>query len=146
MHFHVFMSTAVGVLQRVTTLWAQIAFDINPVMLFDFAAQLVRNQVQRLLVHRTVFDGVNRAFIGSGPLFEPALEHVNDGRLTTADWSHQQEDALAHFETLRSRFEVLDNSGDWFFDAKELSGKEFVGEYLVLSALVEPFDTRGMNH
>src|ERR1043166_6396192 len=106
----------------------------------------MRNQVQRLLVHRTIFDGVNCALVDSGPIFQPALEHIDDGRLTTADRSHQQEDALAYLEALSSRFEILDNSGYWFFDAKEFGGKEFVGEYLVLSALVEPFNAGGMNH
>src|SRR5689334_15464827 len=115
-------------------------------MFFDFAAQLMRNQMQRLLMHRTVFNGVNCAGLVPGPIFQPALEHVDDGRLTTADWSHQQQDALAYFETLSRGLEVLDNSGDWFFDAEELAGKEVVGEYLVLSALVKPLNACGMNH
>src|SRR5262249_8686266 len=146
MHFHILVTATVSVFECVTTLRAKIAFDVNAVMFLDFAAQLMRDQVQRLLVHRTVFDGVNCARLDSGPIFQSALEHVDDRRLTAADWSHQQEDTLAYFQTLGSRFEVFDNSGNWFFDAKEFAGKEFVGEYLVLSALVEPLNAGGMNH
>ncbi len=89
-------------------------------MFFDFRAQLMRDQMQRFLVHRAVFDGVNRAALIRGPSFKPALEHVDDRRLASADRSHEQQDAFPHFQTLRGRFEILDDPGYGFFDAEEL--------------------------
>ena len=74
--------------------------------------------MQRLFVHRAVFDRVNGARFGARPFFEAALEHVDDRRLTAADWSHQQQDAFAHFKTLGRGLEVLDDSGDRLFDAE----------------------------
>ena len=115
-------------------------------MFFDFRAQLMRNQVQRLFVHRAVFDCINCAAFSLGPIFKPAFEHVDDGRFTTADRSHQQQDSFAYFETLCRGFEVFDNSRDWFFDAEEFGRKEVVGEDFVLSAFVESLDASRMNH
>src|SRR5689334_5530788 len=146
MDFHVFVTPAVSVLQGITALRTKITFNVNPVMLFDLSAELVRNEMQRLFVHRAVFDSVNRAGLDLGPIFQPTLKQVDNGRLAAADRSHQQKDALAHFQTLGGRFEVLDNSGYGFFDAKEFMGKEVVGENLVLSTFVEPLDAPGMNH
>src|SRR6185436_4519684 len=40
MHFHIFVPAAVSLIQRVTTLRAKIAFDINAVMFLDLRAQL----------------------------------------------------------------------------------------------------------
>src|ERR1041385_8691980 len=111
MNFYVFMTATISVVQRIPTLWAEIAFNIDPVMLFYFAAQLVWNEVQRLFMHRAIFDCIKCAGLGSGPVFEPAFEHVHNRRLTTADGSHEQQDAFAHLETLSSRFEVLDYPG-----------------------------------
>ena len=146
MHFHVLVTPAVSVLEGITTLRTQIAFDIDAVMFLDFSTQLMRDEMKRLLVHRAVFDGVNCARLIPGPIFKPALEHVDDCRLASAYRTHQQQDALAHFEALRGRFEILDNPGYGFFDAEEFVGKEVVGENLVLSAFVQPLDARGMNH
>src|SRR6185295_3972209 len=140
MNFHVFVTAAVSFLQGVATLRTKVALDINSVMLLDLAAQLVRDQMQRFLVHRTVFDRVNCARLVRGPIFEPALEHVDDGRLAPADRSHQQQNAFPHFETLCSRFEILDDSGDWFFDAEKLRGEEVVGKNLVLRTFIQPLD------
>src|SRR5215218_2344016 len=106
----------------------------------------MRNEMQRFLVHWAVFDGVNRAALSPGPIFKPALEQVDNGRLAPTDRPHQQQDSFAHFETLCGRFKILDEPGYGFFDAKEFLGKEVVGENLVLSPFVEPFDTGGMNH
>src|SRR5690349_13026549 len=106
----------------------------------------MRDEMQRLFMHRTVFDSVNRACLGLGPIFKAALEHVDNRRLASAYWPHEQQDALAHFESLRRRFEILDNPRDGFFNAEELGIKEFVGENLVLSAFVQPLDAAGMNH
>src|ERR1041384_1615058 len=115
-------------------------------MFLDFRSQLMRDEMKRLLVHRAIFDGVDGAGVIPGPILQPALEHVDDCRLTTTDRSHQQKNALAYFETLCGRLEVLDNSGDGLFNAKQLVGKEIVGEYFVLSAFVQPLNARGMNH
>src|SRR5215213_537841 len=106
----------------------------------------MRDEMKRFLVHRAVFDGVNGTPLSHGPLFKPPLEHVDNGRLATAYGSHQQQDSFAHFETLRGRFEILDEPGYGFLNAEEFVGKEVVGEDLVLSAFVQPFDTGGMNH
>src|SRR5215213_7235930 len=106
----------------------------------------MRDEMKRFFVHRTIFDSVNGAALTFGPIFEPALEHVDNGRLAPTDRSHEQQDSFAHLETLCGRFEVLDNPGYGFLDAEELVGKEVIGENLVLGAFVQPFHTSGMNH
>src|SRR5690349_20321401 len=146
MHLHVFMASAVSVLQRITTLRAQITFDIDAVMFLDFTAQLMWDEMQRLFVHRTVFDGINRAGLDFGPIFKAALEHVDNRRLAAANRSHEQQDALAHFESLRRRFEILDDPRDGFFNTEELGVKEFIRDNFVLGAFVQPLDAGSMNH
>src|ERR1044071_2201899 len=127
MHFHIFVTSAITVLERITTLWTEIAFDVNAVMLLDFRTQLVRYEMQRLLVHRTVFYGVNFPSLSLGPIFKATLEHVDDRRLASAYRPHEQQDTLADFESLRRGFEIFDNPCYGFFDAEELAGEELVG-------------------
>src|SRR5215212_4528583 len=106
----------------------------------------MRYEMKRFLMHRAVLVGVNCAALSLGPIFQPALEHADNSRLATTYRSHQQQDSFAHFETLCGRFEILDDPGYGFLNAKEFVGKEVVGENLVLSAFIQPFDTGGMNH
>src|ERR1044072_4619754 len=115
-------------------------------MFLDFRSQLMRDEMKRLLVHRAIFDGVDGDGLITGTILEPALVPVYDCRLSSSHRSHEQKNALAHFEALCGRLEVFDNSGDGLFNAKQLVGKEIVGENFVLSAFVQPLDSCGMNH
>src|SRR5215204_2301963 len=120
----------------IATLRTKITFNINPVMFFNFCAELVRYEMKWFLMHRAVFDGINCAAFGCGPILKSALEHADDRGLTAANRTHKQQDAFADLETLCSRFEVLDNFGYWLFDTKELAGEEVVRQDFVLSAFV----------
>ena len=49
MNFHVFMPSAVSLLECVTALRTKIAFDVDAVQFFDFSTKLTRDQMQRFL-------------------------------------------------------------------------------------------------
>ena len=81
--------------------------------------------------------------------------HIRSGRLRVdfydLDWKYIKSIILQAGDTIilvsgGHGFEVLDNFGYGFFDAEEFGGKEVVGQDLVLSALVEPLNSGGMNH
>ena len=86
---HVLVAPAVDMLQVVAALRAELALDVDAIVLGDFRAQFERDQVQRLLMHRAVFDGEDGAILGARPAFQSALEHGHDGRLAAADRPHQ---------------------------------------------------------
>ncbi len=146
MHEHVFVPAVIDVLEVVPALRAQFAFDVDAVMLLDLGAQLGRDQVQRLLTHRTVLDGVDGSLVVARPVLEPALEHRDDGRLAAADRAHDQENALADLEPLGGGLEVLDDPVDGFLDSVKLIGKELVATDLVRSTLVDLFDAGREHH
>src|SRR5207253_2053985 len=58
----------------------------------------------------------------------------------------QQQDALADFEALRGRLEVLDDARDGLLDAEEFGGEELVARDLVAGALVQLLHAGSVNH
>ena len=78
MDSHVLVASAVGVLQRVAALRAEVALDVDAVVLLDFGPEFDGDEVQRLLVHRAVLDGVDRARVVARPILKAALEHRHD--------------------------------------------------------------------
>ncbi|MNC81118.1 hypothetical protein D3C75_1341480 [compost metagenome] len=56
---------------------AQIAFDADPQLPLNLRAQLQRNQMQRVLMHRAAFYCVYRSFIRPRILLQPALQQSN---------------------------------------------------------------------
>ncbi len=114
---------------------AQVAFDMRPEHLFEFAAQMTRNQMQRLLVHRASFDRVDHP-----DLLESALDPLDQRALAGADRTHQVEDLAALFALERSGMEVTDNLRDGALDAEEFFGEKI--KDLERLILVEPFGAR----
>ena len=106
---------------------AEIALDVQAVLRHrPPCGELVREEVQRLLVHRAAGDGVDGASSSAGVLFEAALEHRDDRRLAAADRAHQQQDALAHLEPPGRRREVVDQMLQRALDAEQLVREEVV--------------------
>src|SRR4051812_13030405 len=146
MDAHVFVSAAVCVFERVAALRAEVALDVYAVVLLDLGAKLLRDEVQRLFVHRAVFDRVDRARLVARPLFEAALEHRDYRGLAAADRPHQKEYALAYFETLRRGLEILDEARNRLLDAEEFAAEELVSRDLVARPLVQFLHAPGVNH
>jgi len=67
----------------------QIALDVDPVLLEDVLAEVIRDQVKRLFVHGAAFDRVDRAPVGPAVLLETTLQEGHDGRLPAANGSHE---------------------------------------------------------
>src|SRR5688572_16565085 len=103
----VFVAAAVGMFQSIATLRAQVTLDVDAVVLLDFGSQLMWNQMERLLVHRAVFNRVDRPGIDACPLLKSALQHRHNRRLAAPDRAHQEKDTLAHFKTLRGTLEIF---------------------------------------
>src|SRR5206468_6412037 len=87
---------------------AEIALNVEAVLFFDLRPQLVWHEVQRLLVHRAATIGVHRALIRSAVALEATLEQRDNGRLATANRSHEQENPLADLEPPGGRGEIVD--------------------------------------
>src|SRR5581483_7848754 len=87
---------------------AEVALDIDAVLLLDLGPEHVGDEVERLLVHGAALDRVHGAVVGTRIPLEPALEERDDRRLSAADRPHEQQDALAHLEAARGGAEVLD--------------------------------------
>src|SRR6185437_1429243 len=117
---HLLDLTLEVVLDHPAALGAEFALNVEAVFLLDIRAHLIGNQVQRLLVHWAITDGVDGACFGARVDLQPVFEQANDGRLTTTHWPYQQQDALAHFEALRGGVEVLDNLLQWLLDAEDI--------------------------
>ncbi len=123
--------SVVDVLQVVAALRAELAFDVDPVLALDLGAQLVGDQVERLLVHWTAGDGVDRPVVGPGVALQAALEEADDRRLAAADGAHQEEDALADLEALGGGVEVLGDLIERLLDAVDVVGEEAVAALAV---------------
>jgi hypothetical protein len=123
---------------------AQVALDMHAELALEIGAQLFGHQMQRLLVHGAVLDGVDRAVVRARVALQPTLEHRHQRRLAAAHRSDQQQDALAHIEPPRSRREIfLYQLLQGALQAEQLGGEEFVFAWLPLAAL---FDARANNH
>src|SRR5262245_5919148 len=120
MNLHILVPSSVDPVKRVATLRTEITLDIDAVMLFNFSSELMRNQVQGLFMHWTIFDGIDRPSLGLCPILKTQLEHIDNGRFATADRSHQQEYSFTDFQSLRSRFEIFDYARDRLFNTEEL--------------------------
>src|SRR5690242_10358679 len=64
----------------------QIAFDMDAQHLFEFAAKMARDEVQRLLVHRAALNRINWV-----QLLKPTLNPFNQGAFARTDRAHQIE-------------------------------------------------------
>src|ERR1700730_5794528 len=61
LHSDVFVTAAISVFESVPALRTEIALDIEAIVFVDLGAKARRNQVKRLLVHRAILDGKDRA-------------------------------------------------------------------------------------
>ncbi|GBD17394.1 hypothetical protein HRbin26_02314 [bacterium HR26] len=127
--------TALGLLELEAAPRAELALDVDPVLPHQLIADRLGHQMQRLLVHRAALDGVDRAAVSAGVLLEAALELGDDGRLPTADRPHQEQDALAYFEPLRCRAEVLDDLLERLLESEDLVGEELVADPAIVQLL-----------
>src|SRR5271155_1444864 len=98
---------------------AEVALDMHAEHLLEFAPQMPRHQVQRLLDHRASFDRVDES-----DLLEPALDALDQRTLARADGAHQVEDLAALFALERRRVKVADDLRDGALDAEEFVGEE----------------------
>ena len=97
---NILVTAMVNVFEVVAALRAQLAFDVDAIVAFDFRPEFGRNQMQRLFVHRAVFDRINGAVTGARPLLEAAFEHGDDSGFAAAHRAHQQKNSLSNFEAL----------------------------------------------
>ena len=67
-----FVALAEFLFEAIAAYRAQVAFDMHAEHFLELAAQMARNQVQRLLVHRAALDHVDCV-----DLFEPALNPLD---------------------------------------------------------------------
>ena len=73
---HVLVPAPVPLRQRRPADRAQVALDVQPVLPLHLRPQLLRDQVQRLLVHRAALDRVDRALLGPRVPLQPPLSSV----------------------------------------------------------------------
>ena len=114
---------------------AQVALDMHPEHLLELAAQMARDEMQRLLVHRASFDRVDES-----DLLESALDALDQRALAGTDRAHQVEHLAALFALERSRMEVADDLRDGALDAEEFFGEKV--EDLQRLVLVQPLGAR----
>ncbi|MNI19311.1 hypothetical protein D3C73_727450 [compost metagenome] len=86
---------------------AQVALDAYSQLPLNLRAQLQRNQMQRVLMHRAAFYSIHRSFIRPRILLQPPLQQGNQRRLAPADRSHQQQYPFAHIQTPGGGMEIL---------------------------------------
>src|SRR2546430_12710136 len=89
-----------------------------------------------LFPYTTLFRSVDGPALGPRPILQPAFEQGDDGRFTTADRPHQQQNSFADFEPLRRRLEIFDDLGDRLLDAEQFRSEEHTSELQSQSNLV----------
>src|SRR5215470_8115228 len=134
---HIFVAALVHVFQIVTALRTQFALNVYSVVPLDFGPQLRRDQMQRLLVHRTIFDGIDGAVVRPSPILQPSLQEGYNRGLAAPNRAHQQENPLADFESLTCRLEILDYLGYRPFYSEEFFAEKIVSYYFVAGAFVD---------
>ncbi|MNC24410.1 hypothetical protein D3C75_724650 [compost metagenome] len=105
--FDLFNIAAVFIFQPHLAGRAQIALNAYPEFPFNLRAQLQRNQVQRVFMHRAAFNRINRPCIRSRILLQTAFQQSNKCRFTAADRSHEQQYPFADVETAGGGMEIL---------------------------------------
>src|SRR5581483_8594467 len=105
-----------------------VALDVHAEHLLELFAEMARDELQRLLVHRRVRDRVER--LG---LLQPALQLLDERALARADRSHEVQDLSALLALQGGGVEVADDLRDRLLDPEELVAEEVVDlERLVL--------------
>src|SRR5207245_10180733 len=112
---------AEALLKPVTANRTQVAFDMNAQHLFEFAAKMTRDQMERLLMHRAALDRVNWI-----ELLQPTLNPFDQGAFAGTDRSHQIQHLAAFFAFERSGMEVTHDLGNCAFNAEKFVREEVV--------------------
>src|SRR5262249_59740708 len=109
--------------------------DVHAEHLLKLAPQVTGQQMQRLFLHRAVFDGIY-----GGELLEAALQAFDQRALARAHRPHQVEDLPALLALQGRGVKVAHDLRHRPLDAEELLGEEVVDAYRLV--LEEPFDPR----
>jgi len=127
LHGHVFDVAAVFRLHHQLAGRTKVALDAHAQLPFHFRPELVGDEMERFLVHRTSLDGVHRSLRRAGELLQPPLEHGDNGRFPAADRSHEEQDALADVQPFRRGMEIfLDELFDGPVQPENFLFKKFV--------------------
>ncbi len=114
---------------------AEVALDVHAEHLLELAAQMARDQMQRLLVHRASFDRVDES-----DLLEPALNPLDQRTLARTHRAHQVQNLAALFALERRGMEIADDLRDGALDPEKFLGEEI--EHLQRLILVQPLGAR----
>jgi len=103
------------------------ALDVYAILFGKLRSKFLRNQVKGFLVHGTSLDPVYGSGIGACILFQPSLQQGNDRGLSSADRTHQEQQALADVQPFRRRLKVFFHQGsDGIFQAEQFFTEKFV--------------------
>lgn len=140
------MPSLVGVLQIVAGLRAEFTFNVDAVVLLDFGAQFLGNEMHGVAVHRIALDGIHGARLGACPFLQSPLEQSDDGGLSSPDRAHQQENPLPHLQALGRRLEVLDQLFNRLINAEKLLAEKVVARDLISRAWIDDRRASSQNH
>ncbi len=118
---NVFVAPLIIFFETITADRTELALHVHVEHLFELPPQVLRNQVQRFLGHRTTVNRVHRI-----ALFEPYLQLIHDRALASTYGSHQIQHLAAFLAVQCSGMKVTHNLSDCTFDAKEFILEEVV--------------------
>src|SRR2546421_3268618 len=130
------------VIDHVAAVRTEVAFDVETKLFFYIGPQIHRDQMERFLMHRAALDRVDGPLWPTRIGFQTALEQVDNGGLTTTNWTHQQQNTLTYFEALCRRMEVVNDLLERLLDAENFLTEKFIAWFASAGRL----DTSIHNH
>ena len=105
---------------------AQPALDGHLRVLVRLRAQRVRDEMQRLLVHRATLQRVESTIVRAAPGLQALLQQRRDRALGAARRAPQQQDAAARLVALRRRLEVTHDAVQGHVEPEQVAREEVV--------------------
>ena len=102
--------------------------------------------MERVFLHRAVLDGVNRAGVRARVILQRLFDEGGDGGFAARGGAQQKQDALADFEAVGGRGEVLDDALDGVVLPVDLLVEQAVSGRAGFGGFVHPLVENGVVH